>query len=74
MVALIILALYAVIALSYLFLSFFIVYHLANYAINSEFKIVMLLVFIVVAGGLFLANITFFFATDWNSLLLKFSA
>jgi len=72
MLSLIILALYAIIILVYVLISFFIVYHLVKYATVSEFKIVMLIFFVVVATGLLLSNLVLFFSIDWKILTSKF--
>lgn len=69
MFATLILVLYAVVILIYLLISFFIVYHLANYSINPELRIVMLALFIIVSSGLFFSNLLLFFAIDWNGII-----
>lgn len=66
--SLIILALYAIIILIYLIISFFIVYHISTYATASEFKIIMLVFFVVVATGLLISNLSLFFSIDWKIL------
>jgi len=71
MVSLIILALYTVIILVYLFRSFFIVYHLANFSIKSKIKTLTLFIFIVLSVSLFFTNAAFFFSVNWNALLGK---
>lgn len=67
----IILALYAVILITYLFLFFFIIYHLSRYSINAKTNKIMLPIFAVVSVLLFLSNIMLFFSVDWNTLILK---
>jgi hypothetical protein len=52
-------------------ISFFIVYHLTRYSVDSHFKLVMLVFFVVVSAGLFLSNIALFFSIDWNMLISK---
>lgn len=69
MASLIILALYAVIVLTYLILSFFIVYHLANFSIKSGITTIMLFFFIVLSVGLLITNAALFFSVNWNYLL-----
>ena len=71
MASLIALALYAIILLSYLIISLFIIYHLANYAINSELKVIMLTVFVVSATILLTINAAYFFSINWNSLFQR---
>lgn len=72
MISLIALSLYAVLILIYLFICFFIVYHLAKYATISEFKIIMLAFFILVSAGLLFSNVVLFFSIDWNALISNF--
>ncbi|PIP28023.1 MAG: hypothetical protein COX29_03450 [Candidatus Moranbacteria bacterium CG23_combo_of_CG06-09_8_20_14_all_35_22] len=67
----IILALYAIIFITYLFLFFFIIYHLARYSINAKTNKIMLPIFVVVSILLFLSNIMLFFSVDWNALISK---
>lgn len=74
MPALIILALYAIIIIVYTLISFFIVYHLVKYSVDSEFKFVMLVFFVIISSGLLLSNIALFFSIDWNSLISKLLA
>lgn len=69
MASLIILALYAIIILIYILISFFIVYHLVKYSTVSEFKIVMLVFFVVMSAGLLISNLALFFSIDWNFLI-----
>jgi len=71
MATLIILALYAVIIITFAIISFFIVYHLTHYSVDSEFKVVMLVFFVVVSAGLFLSNLALFFSINWNSVVVK---
>ena len=72
MASLIILALYAIIIITFLIISFFIVYHLTRYSVDSELKIVMMVAFIVVSAGLLISNLALFFSIDWNTLVSKF--
>lgn len=74
MASLIILALYAIIIIAYACISFFIVYHLTRYSVDSEFKIVMLVFFVAVSAGLFLSNLALFFSIDWNAVIAKLLA
>ncbi|MDO9231192.1 MAG: hypothetical protein Q7U36_01775 [bacterium] len=67
----IVLALYAIILITYLFLFFFIIYHLSRYSINAKTNRIILPIFIVVSVLLFLSNIMLFFSVDWNALILK---
>lgn len=71
MATLIILALYLLIIIMYVLVSFFIVYHLSKYSINSELKLVMLVFFVVVSAGLLFSNLLLFFSIDWNGLIAK---
>ena len=48
MAVLIILAIYAVFIITFSIISFFIIYHLTHYTVDSEFKIVMLVFFFIV--------------------------
>ena len=72
MASLIILALYAIIILIYTLTSFFIVYHLVRFSVESEFKVVMLIAFVLVSAGLLLSNLMLFFSINWNSLIANF--
>lgn len=69
MPALIILALYSILVFLYAITCFFILYHLVNFAINSEIKIAMIIVFILLASGLIFYNGLLFFSIDWNYLI-----
>jgi hypothetical protein len=69
MFTVIVLALYLILILIYLLMSFFIVYHLASYSINPELRIVMLSLFIIVSGGLLFSNLLLFFSIDWNGII-----
>jgi hypothetical protein len=69
MPALIILALYSILVFLYVITCFFILYHLVNFAINSEIKIAMIIVFILLASGLIFYNGLLFFSIDWNYLI-----
>jgi hypothetical protein len=69
MVTLLILILYAIIILIYFSISFFIVYHLVKYSVDSQFKTVMLVFFVVISAGLFLTNLALFFSVNWNALI-----
>lgn len=72
MISIIVLALYAIVVLIYVLISFFIVYHLVRFSADSELKYLMLVVFVLVAAGLLLANTMLFFSIDWNSLISNF--
>jgi hypothetical protein len=72
MASIIILALYAIIILIYILISLFIVYHLVRFSLDSEINHIMLVVFILIAAGLLLANAMLFFSLDWNSLISNF--
>lgn len=72
MISIIILALYAIVVLIYVLISFFIVYHLVRFSADSELKYLMLVVFVLVAAGLLLANTMLFFSIDWNLLISNF--
>lgn len=69
MFSLIILALYALIILMYAIASFFVVYHLVKYSVNSELKIIMLIFFVVISAGLLFSNVLLFFSINWNILI-----
>ncbi|KKR21250.1 MAG: hypothetical protein UT50_C0010G0018 [Candidatus Moranbacteria bacterium GW2011_GWA2_39_41] len=72
MITLVLLALYGIIILTFLIVSFFIIYHLVTYSINSELKIIMLFLFVVVTAGLLISNLALFFSIDWNNLIADF--
>ena len=72
MISIIILALYAIVVLIYVLISLFIVYHLVRFSADSELKYLMLIVFVLVAAGLLLANAMLFFSIDWNTLISGF--
>lgn len=69
MINLIILVLYLIIIFVYLIISFFIVYHLATYSINSELRVVMLAFFAIVSAGLLLSNAALFFSMNWSAII-----
>jgi hypothetical protein len=71
MASLIILALYTIIIIMYVLISFFIVYHLTRYSVDSEFKIIMLVFFVVISTGLLISNLAVFFSIDWNAAVAK---
>jgi len=68
----IILALYAIILISFVFLYSFIIYHLAKYSLNAKLNKILLPLFILVSTALLFSNILLFFSVDWNSLLPSF--
>lgn len=72
MISIIILALYAIVVLIYVLISLFIVYHLVRFSADSELKYLMLVVFVLVATGLLLANAMLFFSIDWNTVISNF--
>ena len=72
MISIIVLALYAIVVLIYVLISFFIVYHLVRFSADSELKYLMLVVFVLVAAGLLIANAMLFFSLNWNSLISNF--
>lgn len=69
----IVLGLYLVIISVFVLVSFFIVYHLVRYTINSNLNIILLPVFIIGVAALLIFNLTLFFSTNWNEILLKIS-
>jgi hypothetical protein len=69
MVSLAILALYAIIILVFIILSFFVVFHLANFSVKSSITHVVLFFFIAISSGLLLINVALFFSIDWTYLL-----
>ncbi len=68
----IIFGIYALFILSYLLISFFIVYHLINYAINSHFSHLMVSIFSVISIILLISNLMLFFSVDWNIIISNF--
>lgn len=72
MVSLAILALYAIIVFVYIILSFFIVYHLANFSVKSSITTVILFFFVAISSGLLIINAALFFSVDWTYLLSNF--
>lgn len=71
----IILALYAVILVTFVFLYAFIIYHLVKYSINASLNKILLPFFILVSTVLLFSNIVLFFSINWNgvfSQLLNF--
>ena len=72
MISIIILALYAIVVLIYILISLFIVYHLVRFSADSELKYLMLVVFVLVAFGLLVANMMLFFSIDWNTIISNF--
>jgi hypothetical protein len=71
MASLLILVLYAIIVLIFSIISLFIIYHLVKYSVDSEFKIIMLVFFVVVSTGLLLSNLALFFSVNWNLIISK---
>ncbi|MFA5961385.1 MAG: hypothetical protein WC848_01740 [Parcubacteria group bacterium] len=63
---------YALFVLMYLLISFFVVYHLINYAINSHFSKLMVSIFSFVSIFLFISNVALFFSVDWSTTLINF--
>jgi hypothetical protein len=72
MISIISLALYAIVVLIYILISLFIIYHLAHFSADSELKYLMLIVFVLVAFGLLIANMMLFFSIDWNTIISNF--
>ncbi|MFA4817826.1 MAG: hypothetical protein WC608_03865 [Parcubacteria group bacterium] len=72
MISIIVLALYAIVVLIYVLISLFIVYHLVRFSADSELKYLMLVVFVLVATGLLIANAMLFFSIDWNTIISNF--
>jgi hypothetical protein len=64
--------LYALFILCYLMVSYFIIYHLINYAINSRFSKLMVSVFSLISIFLFLSNLVLFFSVNWNETIANF--
>jgi len=69
MINLILLALYGIIVLTFLIVSFFIIYHLVTYSINSKLKLIMLFLFVTISVALIISNMTLFFSIDWTNLI-----
>lgn len=67
-----ILALYAILILTFVFLYAFIVYHLVKYSINASLNKVMLPFFIILSALLLFSNVLLFFSIDWTTLLSQF--
>lgn len=72
MISLIALALYTLLIIIYFFICFFIIYHLVKYATISEFKLIMLALFVFVSIGLLFSNILLFSSIDWNMFASNF--
>ena len=64
----IILALYAVIIITFVLIYFFIVYHMVKYSINASLNKIMLPIFIIASTLLLFSNILLFFSVNWNDL------
>ena len=64
----IIYSIYALFVLSFLIISFFIIYHLINYSINSHFSRLMVSIFSIVFIFLLICNIILFLSVDWSSM------
>lgn len=62
-------AVYAIIAITFVLLYFFVIYHLSRYSINAHVRKIILPIFIVFSTLLLFSNILLFFAVDWNYLL-----
>ena len=69
MPALIILALYSILIILYVITCFFVVYHLVNFSLHSELRIIMLIAFVLLSTGLLAYNGLLFFSIDWNYLI-----
>ncbi len=67
----IIFIIYAFFIFCYLLISFFIVYHLIKYAINSHFSHLMVAFFTIVSFFLLAANIFLFSSVDWQIVVRK---
>ncbi|MFZ2188500.1 MAG: hypothetical protein WAV73_03000 [Candidatus Moraniibacteriota bacterium] len=67
----VILGMYVLFILSYALVSFFIIYHLVKYSINSRFSRTMVIFFSILSLLILISNISLFFSVDWNSLVLE---
>lgn len=67
----VIFGIYALFFLSYALVSFFIIYHLVKYSINSRFSRTMVIFFSIFSLLLLISNISLFFSVDWNSFVLE---
>lgn len=74
MPALIILALYSILLILYIITCFFVIYHLVNFSLRSELKVVMVVAFVLLAAGLVAYNALLFFSIDWNALVYNLIA
>lgn len=68
MIALI-LGIYALFIFSFALVSFFIIYHLVKYSINSHFSRTMVIFFSIFSILLLISNISLFFSVDWNNFI-----
>ena len=65
----IILSLYALFILGYMLVSFFVVYHLISYSINSHFSRILVSFFLLVSIFLLVSNAILFFSVDWKVII-----
>ena len=64
--------LFGLLIIIYLFLAFFILYHLTKYSINSSLNSIAIPLFIIVSSLLFISNIVLFLSINWNDVLFNF--
>lgn len=70
----IILALYAIIIITFTLIYFFIIYHMVKYSINAKLNKIILPVFIIISTLLLFSNILLFFSVNWNDLFSRLSS
>jgi len=68
----IILALYAVIVITFVFLYAFIIYHLLKYSINASLNKILLPLFIIISTLLLFSNMLLFFSVKWTDMFSQF--
>lgn len=67
----IILAIYAVILISFVLMYFFIVYHFVKYSVNASLNKIILPFFVIISTLLLFSNVFLFFNVDWNELFFR---
>jgi hypothetical protein len=68
----IILALYAILIITFVFIVIFVAYHLAKYSLSKYLKNIMVPFFVLVSVLLIFSNIMFFLSIDWKKLIPNF--
>jgi hypothetical protein len=72
MLTLIISCFYLLLLFIFVTISFFIVYHVAKYSINSTMKVTVLPIFVIITTLLIISNALLFLTIDWNTILSDF--